>query len=402
MKRALGLLLLLAASARADWPHFLGPQYDNECHEKDIAAGSVNKQWSAEVGTGFSGITIANGKLFTMGNDGSQDNVVALDAASGKPLWKHGYPAAVEAASYEGGPNAAPTFDRGRVYSLGRHGRMLCLDAANGNVVWDKDAGSFNVEAPTWGFSGAPTVVGDAVVYNVGSRGAALDRNTGETLWSTSGSGAGYATPVPCAAGVALFTSAGLFALDAKSGAPAWSADWNTSFEVNAASPTPVGSGFFITTGYDTGCALVDATGRQSWRNRAMCSHFGTAAYHEGYIYGVDGNTGRRCALVCLNAADGSTAWRHESAFGTLRIADGKVFFLTESGTLLVVKATSKSYQELAKHPLLSGKCWTAPTITQKKLWARNAQGQLTCWQLEGGALTAEPLDPDRDTNLGY
>ena len=405
------LTVVLVAQAQADWPHYLGPQFDNASREKGVAAGSITKLWTAEVGTGFSGVTIENGRAYTMGNDGTSDQVVALDAATGAPAWKHAYPAPMEARSYEGGPNATPTIAGGRVYALGKQGRMLCLDAGTGAVVWDKSAAAFNAEPPTWGFSSAPTVVGDAVVYNCGSRGIALHKDTGATLWGTGGSGAGYATALPYAAGgvkdsaAILFNSAGLHALDAKTGVPLWSFDWNTSFEVNAASPTPVGSGFFISTGYDAGCALIDSSGpqpRQLWRNRALCSHFATCACRDGAIYGVDGNTGRRCNLVCLNAADGTVAWKKETGFATLRLVDETLFVLTEAGMLYVVKATPKAYTELARHRAMDGKCWTAPTVDSKRLYVRNATGTLTCYQLQGGALTVDPLPPDKDVNLGY
>jgi len=288
---------LVTSPAGADWPDFLGPDHDNVCREKDVSAGSVTKLWTANVGTGFSAVSVADKRVYTMGNDGAQDAVVCLDANSGRTLWKYGYPAAIGANSYEGGPNATPAVSQGKVYSLGKQGKMLCLDAATGAVVWDKNAGGLAVEAPTWGFAGGPSVAGDAVVYNVGSRGVALDRLTGATLWGAGGSGAGYATPVPFDGGagkdtaVALFNSAGLFGLDAKTGAPLWQFDWNTSFEVNAASPTPIGGNWFVSTGYDTGCARVDVAGgqaKQAWRNRAMCSHFNTSALFEGYLYGVD------------------------------------------------------------------------------------------------------------------
>jgi outer membrane protein assembly factor BamB len=400
-----------AMPARADWPHLLGPEHDGVCREKDIAAGSATKVWSASAGTGFASITVAGGKAYTMGHDGSQDQVVCFDAASGRVAWRHGYPAPVEARSYEGGPNATPTVHQGRVYALGRQGQVVCLDAATGQLVWQKAPSTFGAEPPTWGFSSAPTIVGDSVVMNVGSRGAALHKDTGAVLWNSGGSGAGYASGVPSTAGaardpaVALFTSAGLQLLDARTGAPFWSFDWSTSFEVNAASPTPVPGGYFVSTGYGTGCARVDAsTGqpRQVWRNRSLSSHFNTCALADGYIYGIDGNAGRRCALVCVSAGDGGVAWRQETGFGTVRLADGKLFFLSESGMLFVVKASSRSYQEVSRHRILGGKCWSVPTITNKRLYARNAAGDAVCFQLEGGALTVDPLEPDRDINLGY
>lgn len=397
--------LIIVAPAHADWSHYLGPQYDNVSQEKDLTAGSINKLWSAEVGTGFSGMTVDSGRVYTMGNDGSNDQVVALDARTGAPVWKHPYPAALNANSYEGGPNATPTVAGGKVYTLGKQGRMLCLDAATGAVRWDKNAGA--AEPPTWGFASCPTVIGDAVVYNVGSRGVALHKDTGAQLWGTQGSGAGYATVLPYRnnAAAILFNGSGLHALDITSGQPLWSYDWNTSFEVNAASPTPVTNGFFVSTGYDTGCAVVDVSGpqpREVWRNKNLSSHFATCVLSGGFVYGIDGNAGRRSSLVCMNAGDGRVAWKKELGFGSLRLVDQTLFVLNESGMLYVVKADSAAYTELARHRVASGKCWTVPTIDDKKLYVRNAAGTVTCYELKGGALTAEPLPQDKDVNLGY
>lgn len=368
-------------------------------------ADSLDKKWSAEVGTGFSGVAVDGGRVYTLGNDGTNDSVVALDADTGAPVWKHAYPAALNANSYEGGPNATPTVSAGRVYTLGKQGRMLCLDAATGAVTWDRSPAG--AEPPTWGFSSAPAVIGDAVIYNVGSRGYALHKDTGAPLWGSSGSGAGYANALPYKNDTAavLFTSAALQALDVQTGQPLWSFDWNTSFDVNAATPTPVGNGFFISTGYGAGCALVDVAGtqvREVWRNKSLCSHFTTAVFKDGWIYGVDGNTGRRCFLVCMSATDGRVAWKQELGFATLCMDDDKLYVLNESGMLHVVKATSDQYTEIAHHRAATGKCWTAPVVANKRLYVRNAAGALTCYGLEGGALTAEPLPPDREINLGY
>ena len=83
-------------------------------------------------------------------------------------------------------------------------------------------------------------------------------------------------------------------------------------------------------------------------------------------------------------------------------MADGKLFFLAESGVLDILRASSGSYQELSHHQILNGKCWTVPTIDGKRLYARSAEGDLVCYQLGGGALTVDPQPPDKDVNLNY
>ena len=38
--------------------------------------------------------------------------------------------------SYPAGPRATPAIADGKVYTLGAEGRLLCLDAGRGEVLW--------------------------------------------------------------------------------------------------------------------------------------------------------------------------------------------------------------------------------------------------------------------------
>src|SRR5262245_14047899 len=79
--------------ASADWPQWRGPNRD--AISKDTG---LLKQWkpggpplafqASGLGSGFSSLSIANGRLFTMGDVGGAQHVIALDQASGKMLWK--------------------------------------------------------------------------------------------------------------------------------------------------------------------------------------------------------------------------------------------------------------------------------------------------------------------------
>ena len=64
----------------------------------------------------------------------------------------------------------------------------------------------------------------------------------------------------------------------------------------------------------------------------ALCSHFTTCVYRDGFIYGVDGNTGRRCNLVCLRASDGPVAWEKETGFATPRLGAEQLCGVTGPG----------------------------------------------------------------------
>src|SRR6516225_11789311 len=120
----------------ADWPCWRGPNHNGisveSLRDATWPAGGPRIAWRTRVGTGFSAVAVSDGRLYTLGNSDDQDTVYCLDAVKGKKVWKYSYDAPRDPKAFEGGPTATPAVDGGRVYSLGRRGDLLCLDAANG------------------------------------------------------------------------------------------------------------------------------------------------------------------------------------------------------------------------------------------------------------------------------
>src|SRR3954463_2544603 len=128
------------------------------------------------------------------------ERVLCLDAADGKPLWTHEYPAAYGKMEYGNGPRATPTVHAGRVYTFGAVGHLHCLDAATGKVVWARDTvKEFNGRVPTWGHACSPLVDGDRLVVQIGGAPdadlVAFDRHTGKEVWRSLRDRPGYASP---------------------------------------------------------------------------------------------------------------------------------------------------------------------------------------------------------------
>ena len=192
---ALGLFSNLAKPAAGDWTRWRGPDLNGISSETGWLAewpdDGPKRLWKAKVGTGFSSVSVANGKVYTLGNSGrgrgeEKDTVFCFDAATGKQIWSHAYEARLDPKYYAGGPSGTPTVDGDRVYTLGKRGQLICLGAADGHVIWQKNvAEEMKAKRPTWGFAGSPLVIGDTLFVNVGARGTALDKKTGKTLWST-------------------------------------------------------------------------------------------------------------------------------------------------------------------------------------------------------------------------
>src|SRR5262245_4057277 len=181
---AAGLLVsLLAPVALAgDWPCWRGPQLSGISQEKgwrDLwPKDGPPIAWRASVGVGFSAVSVAQGRLYTMGHKDGKDTVHCLDATSGKPIWSHSYQAALGDLNFEGGPTGTPTVHDGKVYTLSRWGDLYCFDAAGGKVHWSRNlVKEDNVKAPGWGFAGSPVILDKLLLLNVGNAGMALEKD---------------------------------------------------------------------------------------------------------------------------------------------------------------------------------------------------------------------------------
>ncbi|MBN1510003.1 MAG: PQQ-like beta-propeller repeat protein, partial [Sedimentisphaerales bacterium] len=403
---AIPVLVLLTGSmavpaAADDWPHWRGPQHNGISQERhwggDWATCEPKVCWTQQVGTGFSSIAVANGRLYTMGNSElavgnakkAHDVVYCLDASAGEILWTHAYEAPLSPDSYEGGPSATPTIANGKVYTLSKKAIACCLDANDGAVVWQSDlAAKYGVRAPTWGFAGSPYVYGDLVIYNVGTRGLALHVADGTLAWQSGTGRPGYSTPVPshfegqdC---LILMGEKTFYAIRPETGTLLWEQTWTTSNQANIPDPLVDANTVFVSTGYQKGSASFDVTaGRvtQLWFQKNMQILLNSAVLWQGYLYGPNDN-GK--ALTCVELSTGEIMWT-KTGFGngSVMLADGKLIVLSQTGDLCIVEPSPAGYKETGKGRILTGRCWSVPVLANGRIYARNAAGALVCVELE-------------------
>ncbi len=385
------LLFLLACSAplasAADWPHWRGPNRDGISAEK-ITGTELTKQWEARLGIGFSSFTVADGRVYTTGHADGKDSVFCLDAASGKPIWKHSYAADLGDKYYEGGTSATPTIENGRAYHLSRWGDLFCFDAATGKIVWQKNIqNETGANIPDWGFAGSPLVQGDLLILNVGKSGTAVEKATGKLVWKSDAANAGYSTPYPIVvngkAQVVLSSGRAYKGVNPTDGTVLWEHTWSTSYGVNAADPILSGTQLFISSGYNKGCALLDLASAQPtevWRNRAMKNQFNSSVLIDGHLYGSDGDESKTSSFKCIEFATGTEKWSEPSiGFSSLTAADDILIIMTAKGELIFAKANPSKFEPLSRTTLLSGRCWTAPVLANGRLYVRNAAGHMLC-----------------------
>ncbi len=398
------LLVVLFASlpivSGVDWPQWRGPDENGISAERLPAKPDFTTVlWQKKVGTGFSTVAVAEGRVFTLGHSGAKDGgsetVWCFHAETGAEIWQHSYPAPLIARFYEGGPGATPTVRGGKVFTYSKHGRLHSYEAASGKVIWQRDmlAEAGLDEPPEWGFACSPYFLTDDTLLIEAGATFAIDAATGKVRWKSQRFTPAYGTPKAFTADgrklLAVMKTEGLVVLDAGNGATVATADWKTSFDTTATTPIIHGGKIFISTGYDRGCALFELAGDQlkkSYEHKLLSNHMNNSVLIDGHLYGFDGTAhrGRPTEFVCLELATGKEKWRVPPAVGlgcgsVMATADGTLLILSERGELLTAPATPAGFKATARHQVLGGRCWTVPVLAHGRIYCRNARGDLVC-----------------------
>ena len=309
--------------------------------------------------------------------------------------------------SYPAGPRVAPLVGKGKVYTLGAEGNLLCLDADKGTVLWSHDfKKDFGIKAPLWGFAGHPLLDGNRLICLVGGAGSvavAFDKDTGKELWrALSAEEPGYSSPMLCQAGgkreLILWHPEAANSLDPETGQVYWSVPFKSRTGMSLATPRQLGDRLFFTAFYNGSLMLrldsAKPAADTAWRttkagekdtthlNAVMCTPF----LEDGHIYGL-------CSygqLRCVKMETGERLWETFQATtsgepvrwaNAFIVKNGARFFLfNEKGDLIIAKLSPRGYEEISRAHLLeptgtaAGRSvlWSHPAFASRRMYARN------------------------------
>ncbi|MFK7790389.1 MAG: PQQ-binding-like beta-propeller repeat protein [Phycisphaeraceae bacterium] len=381
-------LIISTSAVASDWPNWLGPNKDGtttgEGFDPAFAKGGVEIKWTKDLGVGFTGVAVADGKAYTAGWKNGDTTFYALNATTGKEIWSHTFPTKKYDNLNVGGPSGTAAIDDGKVYHMARDGQFFCYDANNGDIVWQKQINDFETKVPTWGFSGSPLILDDTVYLDVG-RIFAFDKKTGKKKWGTKNYGPAYSTPALITFKgkdyLAVFPATGLYILERDGGKEVAHKPWKTQYGVNAATPVVINNKFiFLSSDYNTGCALVEFTGKgvkTIWENKNLKNQMCTSLFYKGHLYGFDSSK-----LTCINAETGKEAWSQRGlGRGTVILAGDTLVVLSDGGEVLTAPATPQAFRPITKTQVIKGDdtIWTSPTLANNLLYIRGSRGKLVC-----------------------
>ena len=376
-------------AAKPYWTDFRGPLRDGHYREQPIRTNwpaiGLKPLWKQPIGGGYASFVIAGNRAFTIEQRGPQEVVAGYDVRTGRELWTNGWNALFTESLGGDGPRATPTWADGIVYALGATGELRALDAASGRLLWRTNIidenGATNLD---WGMAASPLVVGETVVVLPGGPNGhsvvAYSRRTGKRVWSALGDKQAYSSPMLVTLDgvpqIIVFAATRLMGLSPDRGELLWDYPWQTPFDINAGQPLLVGDNrIFLSSGYGTGAAVIELTRdgprfsvREVWRNNRMKNQFTSSVLHEGFVYGLD-----EAILACLDVATGQLRWKGgRYGYGQVLLANGHLIVLAENGDLALVRATPERHEELARFPVLNGKTWNHPAMADGRLLIRN------------------------------
>jgi outer membrane protein assembly factor BamB len=174
-------------------------------------------------------MAVVGNRIYTQGQEGDQQFVVALDTAGGKQVWKTPTGKAFS-SDQGGGPRGMPTVDAKRLYALAADGTLVCLDTETGKRLWGFNyVEKFGSTQPRWAFSASALVDGDRLIISPGGKGAgivALNKATGDVIWQSQDDLAGYSSVLPLDFGglhiYTVMTRSAAIGVDAKDGSLLW------------------------------------------------------------------------------------------------------------------------------------------------------------------------------------
>ncbi len=400
MKHAILLFILLTGMLPAEeWPQFLGPRRDGTYQGAPLPqwpAEGPKLLWKKDVGKGFAGPAVSEGRVFLFHRLNHQEQLACMDAASGKMIWVFSGNALYEDDfGFDDGPRAVPTVHKGNVFTLGANGILRSTHAATGRLNWVLDCRkTFGAGKGFFGFACSPLVHGGNVLLNVGGKAGiiAVDAATGKLRWQATKDEASYASPVIATINdspqALFFTRAGLAAVDPVKGKVHFTHPWRPAINasVNACTPLAVGNLIFLSTSYGKGATVLAVNGKKLetlWSNDTSLScHYSSVVHHDGYVYGFHGRQERGGELRCVELKTGKVQWGLPGLrAGSVMLAGDELLIFTERGELLRGKASHQFFRATARVQLMGATVRAFPALAQGRLYIRNGR-ELACFQL--------------------
>jgi outer membrane protein assembly factor BamB len=384
-------------AARApQWTQWGGPHRNFQTEASGLKdtwpAAGPRVMWKRALGEGYSSMSVDNGVLYTMYGKPREEVVLAVDAESGKTLWEQAAPmtfqsdAAVEMGN---GPYSTPLVLGNRLFTTGVAGRLQCLDAKSGKLLWTQQLwGDHRGTQLMYGYSSSPIAFRDTIVVPVGGPGKsvmAFQQADGKVAWAKHDFGNVYSSPVLINVNgleqMAFLMDGAMIGVNPHNGDLQWQVPFKADYSIAIATPVCGPDNLiFISAEYNGGAKVIElqrnamqTTATELWSSNRLRLHHGNAMRIGDAIYFSSGGKGSQAILSAVDARSGRIHWQERSIQkATFVWADNKLITVSQDGNLMIAYPSTQGFKIAAKAPLLTEIAWTPPALVGTRLYLRD------------------------------
>lgn len=392
--RSLAAIILFATPLCAqDWPQWRGPNRDGSAPAVSSWPKELKEQWKVTVGLGHASPVVVGNRIYVFARQGEEETLLALDAATGKELWKSSQPISYTmhpaAIGHGKGPKSTPVVSKGTVFTLGISGVLSAHDAQTGKLKWRHEfSKEYPNTSPLFGTAMSPIVDRGLLIAHVGGadKGAltAFDVETGAVKWTNALDGPAYASPILVTlAGVRQFVTfmqKDFVGVDATTGKLLWRIPAKTEYDENSITAIAY-KDMLIFSRMNQGVFAIrlakqngEIVPQEVWSNKENMLYLSTPVLQGNVLFGF--SMLKKGQFFALDADTGKTLWQGPGRMGenaALLNAGGSVFLaLTNEANLIVLPVNAKEYTPTVQYTVANSPTWAHPVISGKRIFIKD------------------------------
>jgi outer membrane protein assembly factor BamB len=358
--------------------------------------------WTANVGdlpdAGYSSPLVTEKCIYITGNEDGKHTIFCLNL-DGKVLWRR--QSGKGWTDQFAGSRSTPIIDGANLYDESPFGELVCLQAENGEMVWQRNLLD-DYETPNllYGRSGSLLIDDQHLFTQLGGEKGSmlcLDKTTGKTIYlaPSTGNAAGYGTPVmfqfenkPL---IAAMDAKGVFVVNRQTGKLLFHIRHPARLDENISTPIYYDSKLFISNGAGSDSKLLqlhsdgdEVTAETVWTNKLLANAHGGVIMLDGLLYGATNKRGS--GFACIRFDDGADMFLDRKITrGSFDFASGLFYILTEFGEIVIAKPQEKSFEVLARLQLPGaegGQAYAHPVLKKNRFYVRIG-GTLHCVRVD-------------------
>ncbi|PLX02558.1 MAG: hypothetical protein C0595_10310 [Marinilabiliales bacterium] len=338
-----------------------------------------------ELGPGHASASVTNDAIYTSGTDENGNGFVIALTHSGDKIWQTSI--GKEWMDNFDGARSTPLYYDGKIYILSSYGKLYCMNATDGNTIWDLDLfTTYDGRNIKWGVT-ENLLIDDGKLFvtlgGIEDNVIALNKDNGNLIWKSKGKGevSAYCSPMIINKNgfkiLVTQTSASIMGLNASTGDLLWSHPHPNKWSVQANTPIYKDGKLYCFSGYGKGGVLLQLSDdgksvTEVWTDPMLDSKMGGAILLDGKIYG-SGDKNRK--WFCIDWETGKELYSATPLkVGNIIYADGMLYCYGDGGNVGLVDPKTNDFSLVSSFSVPYGEQyhWAHLVIHDKKLYVRH------------------------------